>query len=281
MILSDAVGLSLAITRTFIPYGTAAVGASVSEQAGLVNITMEGFLLISALGTALGAGHGAGAAALCGLLAALALAIIYGVLTVLLEADAVLCGVAVNLLADGLSRFVLKLVYDSTGSSPRLPALQLDATLPALLALVLAIVALTFALRRTVFGLRLRALGENSAAVLLAGGSVLRGRFQAVLLTGLLTALGGIFLIFEQRQFVAGMTGGRGYIGIAAMIIGRAAPPLAAAAALAFAAVEALALRQQVLQIAHLPNWLVQLVPYVFALLLLCLRGSRGAVLVR
>ena len=96
-------GLVWAVLRTAVPYTAAALGASISERAGLVNIAMEGFLLVAAIGTALGAAQGAGAAVACGLLAALLLALIYGALTVYLFVDPVLVGVAVNLLADGLA----------------------------------------------------------------------------------------------------------------------------------------------------------------------------------
>lgn len=273
-------GLVWAVLRTAVPYTAAALGASISERAGLVNIAMEGFLLVAAIGTALGAVQGAGAAVACGLLAALLLALIYGALTVYLSADPVLVGVAVNLLADGLARFLLKLVYDSTGSSPRLPTLEVASLLPVCGLLLLLVLLLEGGLRRTVWGLRLRALGENPAAVVLAGGQVRRAQLQAVVLTGLLTAIGGVFLVLDQRQLIASMTGGRGYIGIAAMILGRAAPAYAALAALCFAAVEVLAIRLQ-LQALPLANWVVQLLPYLFAIALLAVRGGRNAMLAR
>ena len=273
-------GLVWAVLRTAVPYTAAALGASISERAGLVNIAMEGFLLVAAIGTALGAAQGAGAAVACGLLAALLLALIYGALTVYLSADPVLVGVAVNLLADGLARFLLKLVYDSTGSSPRLPKLEVASLLPVCGLLLLLVLLLEGGLRRTVWGLRLRALGENPAAVVLAGGQVRRAQLQAVVLTGLLTAIGGVFLVLDQRQLIASMTGGRGYIGIAAMILGRAAPAYAALAALCFAAVEVLAIRLQ-LQALPLANWVVQLLPYLFAIALLAVRGGRNAMLAR
>src|ERR1700736_777670 len=97
-------GFVLAMLRISVPYVMAALGGTASERAGVINIALEGFLLMAALGTALGAPHGAAAAAAAGLGAGVATAALYGVLAVLLRGDQVVCGVAVFLLADGLSR---------------------------------------------------------------------------------------------------------------------------------------------------------------------------------
>jgi len=266
-------GFLLSVLRLGVPYVTAALGGTVCERAGVINIALEGFLLMAALGTALGASHGALAAIAGGLSAGLLVALLYALLVVVFRGDQIVCGVAVFLLADGLSRVLLKVVYDSTSNSPRLAALSgYGPTLFVVLTLGLLLVV-HFGLYSSVLGLRLRAVGERPQAARALGVSVLRVRVIAVLLSGLLTAVGGIYLVFEQRQFVALMSGGRGFLALAAMIFGGWRPLYAAGAALLFASAEALGIRLQASGL-HIPNFLTQLLPYALTLCALILRGS-------
>jgi simple sugar transport system permease protein len=269
------IGFLYAVLRISIPYVMAALGGTVSERSGVINIALEGFLLIAALGTALCAPHGPLLAAIGGLLAGTAMAVLYALLTVVLRGDQIVCGVAMFLLADGLSRFLLKVAFGSTSNSPRLFLLEGHWVPLFLLLAVGSVAALSGMLRGTVFGLRLRAAGEHPDAALMLGISVLRVRFFAVCLSGLLTAVGGVWLVFDQRQFVALMSGGRGFIALAAMIFGGWSPLRAAGAALLFAAAEALAIRLQAVGLP-LPNWTVQMLPYLLTILALVVRGLLG-----
>lgn len=269
-------GFVLAMLRISVPYVMAALGGTVCERAGVINIALEAFLLLAALGTALGAPYGAPAAVLCGLVAGVAAAALYGLLVVVFRGDQIVCGVAMFLLADGLSRFLLKVVFGSTSNSPRLPALVGRGALLLTLVAVASVGLLHFLLYRSVFGLRLRAVGDKPQAARALGVSVLAVRLRAVLLSGLLTAVGGVYLVFDQRQFVALMSGGRGFLALAAMIFGGWRPLPAALAALLFAAAEALGIRLQASGL-HIPNWLTQLLPYALTLLALLLRGTLGS----
>ena len=112
-------GYVLAMLRISVPYVMAALGGTVCERAGVTNIALEAFLLLAALGAALGAPYGAPAAVLCGLGAGLATAALYGLLVVFWRGDQIVCGVAMFMLADGLSRFLLKVVFGSTSNSPQ------------------------------------------------------------------------------------------------------------------------------------------------------------------
>jgi simple sugar transport system permease protein len=263
------------ILRISVPYVMAALGGTVCERAGVINIALEGFLLVSALGAALCAPHGAAAALLGGLMAGLLAAGLYALLVVVLRGDQIVCGVAMFLLSDGLSRFLLKVVYGSTSNSPRFDRLSGDHTLIFVSLALCSAVLLDLLLRESVLGLRLRAVGEHPQAARSLGISVLRVRLLAVLLSGGLTALGGIWLVFDQRQFVAMMSGGRGFIALAAMIFGGWRPLQAAGAALLFGAAEALAIRLQVSGL-RLPNYVVQMFPYALTILALTLRGVIG-----
>jgi simple sugar transport system permease protein len=269
-------GYVLAMLRISVPYVMAALGGTVCERAGVINIALEAFLLLAALGTALGAPYGAPTAVLCGLAAGVAAAALYGLLVVVFRGDQIVCGVAMFLLADGLSRFLLKVVFGSTSNSPRLPALVGPGSLLLALTAVLSVGLLHGMLYRSVFGLRLRAVGDKPQAARALGVSVLSVRMRAVLLSGLLTAVGGVYLVFDQRQFVALMSGGRGFLALAAMIFGGWRPLPAALAALLFAAAEALGIRLQASGL-HIPNWLTQLLPYALTLLALLLRGTLGS----
>ncbi|HMY60256.1 MAG TPA: ABC transporter permease [Pseudomonadota bacterium] len=275
MLTIALLGLLWSILRISVPYVMATLGGTVCEKAGVINIALEGILLLSALGTALGAPHGALVALVCGLLAGVATALLYGLLVVVFRGDQIVCGVAIFMLADGLSRYLLKVVFGSTSNSPRLDALVGHGPLWLLATTLLATLLLHGMIHHSVFGLRLRAVGDKPAAAQALSVSVLRVRLWAVLLSGLLTAVGGVYLVFEQRQFVALMSGGRGFLALAAMIFGGWRPLWGAAAALLFATAEATGIFLQARGLL-IPNWLLQCVPYVITLLSLMLRGLVG-----
>ena len=276
-----------ATLRITVPYALAAVGASVGERGGVVCLGLEGFMLNSALGYVLGAWylHDPWLALLCAVLAGVATAGLHALVTVAFRADQITSGIGINLLAAGLTRFVLVTVFHSSSNSPRvagLPELPLGAMaaipgLGPLLATPLVLVALAVVpaaawfVFRTPFGLRLRATGEQPAASAALGLSVTRLRISGVLLCGALSGLAGAWLASEQHSFTDGMTGGRGYIAIAAMIVGKWHPAGAAAACLLFGATEA---AQIALQGSGFPSALLQALPY--AVTMLALAGFIG-----
>jgi len=270
-----------ALIRISVPYVLAALGGTVSERSGVVNIALEGMLLTGAFACVVGADatHSAAAGILAGALAGALLALVYALVVLWLSTDQIVTGVAINLLADGLTRYLLKLRYDSASNSPRVPELAMKPLLPhgELLSalthpLVLGAAAVcmlvAFMLSRTVFGLRLRAVGEHPTAARTLGVDPRRVRLYALLLGGLLAGAGGAYLGAEQRQFVANMSAGRGYIALAAMIFGgwRAWP--AVLACLLFGGAEALQIRMQTAG-GLLPGWAVQMLPYVITLVVL------------
>lgn len=276
-----------ATLRITVPYALAAMGGSLAERGGVVCLALEGIMLHGALAYVLGAWflHDPWLGILCAVLAGVATAGLHALVTVVFRADQITSGIGLNLLAAGLTRFVLVTVFHSSSNSPRvmgLPDLPVGAlaNVPALgpllatplvpltLLLVPAAVLLLF---RTPFGLRLRATGELPAASASLGLSVMRLRITGVLLCGALTGLAGAWLASEQHSFTDGMTGGRGYIAIAAMIVGKWHPAGAAAACLLFGATEA---AQIALQGSGVPSSLLQALPY--AVTMLALAGFIG-----
>ena len=130
--------------------------------------------------------------------------------------DAFVSGVALNLLVGGLTRFFLQLVFDSSSNSPQVAGL--DSSIGYIVLALAALPVLALVLQRTRFGLRVRAVGEHPHAADTVGINVFRTRYMAVLISGLVAGLGGAWLAFDQHGFASGMSAGRGYIALAAMI---------------------------------------------------------------
>ena len=173
-----------AALRISVPYVLAALGGSWSERSGVINLALEGLLLGGAFAATLAAwaSHSGLVGVLAGAGAGIVLAALYGLLVLRFAADQIVTGVALNLLVDGLTRFCLKAVFDSSSNSPRVDAFS-PVLAPALIGVTLALVALSeLVLSRTAFGLRVRAVGEHPDAAASLGLRPLRVRAVAVLL---------------------------------------------------------------------------------------------------
>jgi simple sugar transport system permease protein len=258
--------------RIAVPYLFAAAGGVIAERAGVVSLALEGFMLSGAFGAALGSYYSG--SALIGILTGLAAGLLFGLLhalaSVRFRADQVVVGIAINLLVVGLTRFFLQLAFDSSSNSPRIPGLATSRfTLgnPLIWLSVLAVAVTAWLMRSTVLGLRIRAVGEHPQAAVSAGLSVGMLRYVAVALSGLLAALGGVYLALDQHQFSDQMTAGRGFIALAAVIFGRWEPVRAALACLMFAALETLQIQLQGTEV--LPTQFIQMIPYVVTLIAL------------
>ncbi|HSO35247.1 MAG TPA: ABC transporter permease, partial [Labilithrix sp.] len=237
--------------RMTIPYGCAALGGTLSERSGVVNIALEGTLLASALASvaAAHATHSAVAGVVAGVACGALFGLVHATLVVRGRVDAIVSGIALNLVAAGGTRFLLRGLYGSSSNSPAIEGFRfadgwglLARTLldPFLLATIALVAGAAWMLRRTRFGLRLRACGEDPSAAEAVGVRVSGMRTAAVTLGSAITGLGGTALAYDLHQFQAGMSGGRGFIALAAVIVSGWRPWPAAAACLAFAALDAL-----------------------------------------
>ena len=260
--------------RIAVPYLFAAAGGALAERAGIVSLSLEGFMLGGAFGAVIGAHYtdSAWIGVVSGVVAGLVLAGMHAVCTLRFKADQIVTGVAINLFAVGITRFLLQLAFDSSSNSPRVAgfggenvggALAL-ASNPLVWLGVAVMPALAFVVYRTTFGLRVRAVGEHPAAAASLGVPVNRVRYAAVLGSGALAALGGTYLALDQHQFTDSMTAGRGFIALAAVIFGRWDPMRAGLACLLFAAAETLQIRLQAAQI--IPSQFVAMIPYVLTI---------------
>ena len=264
--------------RIAIPFLLAAGGGVLSERAGLIGLTLEGYMLAGAFSAA--AASFATGSPWIGILAAVAggavLALLYGVSAIRFKADQVVVGIAINLLAVGLTRFLLRLFFDSSSNSPRVPGFEVKGSGTGFVALasnplvwigIIALPAIGWLLYRTAFGLRIRAVGEHPAAAASVGVNVNRIRYLAVALSGMVAGLGGAYLALDQHQFTDQMTAGRGFIALAATIFGRWDPKKAGLACLLFAAAETLQIR---LQGSHtIPSQFIEMIPYLLTIIAL------------
>lgn len=287
--------------RLSTPLLFACLAGLFSERAGVVDIGLEGKMLVGAFA--------AGAAAAIvpnpwlGLLAAIMVstlfAMVHGYASITQRGNQIVSGVAINVLASGLTAILGNAWFSQGGRTPQLPtqARFSEITLPfaetlgavpllgpfyrdvlsghsVLIYIALAMVpASWFILQRTRWGLRLRAVGENPAAVDTAGLSVTRLRYSALIVTGVLCGMGGAYLAIAQSAgFITDMTAGKGFIALAALIFAKWRPLPALGACFLFGLLDAVALRIQGVSfpgIGQVPVQAIQAMPYLLTVILL------------
>lgn len=264
--------LSLALLTVIkaTPIIFAALGGVVSERSGVVNIGLEGMMIAGAFGAVVVSlyTHNLPLALLGGIAAGALFGYVLAVAATRFKVDQIVAGTGINIICAGAAAYGLVIIFNQPGASAQVDALGANYWLLVVLAFVCA-VALHWIAYRTPLGLRLRACGENPAAVRSAGLDPLMLRMYAVIASGALAGLGGAFLsIGELNLYSDGMTAGRGFIALAAVIFGRWTPLGATAAALVFGFLEAL---QFVLQgrLGWLPSDAMQALPYLAALIAL------------
>ena len=267
--------------RTATPLIFAALGGLFSERAGVINIALEGLMLAGAFTAAVVTYElqNPYIGFLCGLIAGAALAFVYAVAVIKFEADQVVTGFAVSLLMIGLPAVISAAIYDSAGSTEQvakeflLPDLGNRLNVASILAFLLVPIV-WYVVYKTPFGLRLRAAGENPAAADAAGVDVIKLRYIAVILSGVLAGAGGAYLSIGQSSlFTKGMTAGRGYIALAALILAKWKPVPVLFACLFFGFTEALAIQMQgVVKLPSgedIPVQFIQMIPYVLTIIVL------------
>jgi ABC-type uncharacterized transport system permease subunit len=279
----DSSGTVAAAIALAVPIAMAALGGLWTERSGVVNIGLEGMMILGTWGAGF-AGYqwGPWAGLVCGVVMGALGGLLHAVVTVTFNVDHIVSGVAINLLAAGTVRYLSGLAFvgkpggGKTQSPPidDLPSVTLPGISNALLTVerkewfvvsdlagilrgmvtnlsvltvlaVLLVVATYFVLWRTPFGLRLRSCGENPVAAESLGVDVYRYKYIAVVASGALAGLGGVFLAeVASSAYRDGQTGGRGFIGLAAMIFGNWRPGGLVAGSALFGYTDALQLRQ-------------------------------------
>ncbi len=280
--------------RYSTPLVFAALGGVLSERVGVVNISLEGVLLAGAFGAMAAAAVTAhpwiaiGAAALLGACVGL----VHGWLVLRLRVDAIISGIGINLLALGVTTFLLRAFFSQggvgvavRGPEPWLSGLAgipvvgtvLGARTPFVPLALTAVGFVWFIIYRTRGGLQLRAVGEAPSAALAAGVPVDALRFFWLAAGGALTGIGGAYLTLEAAgRFTENLSAGRGYLALAAVIFGRWHPAGAAAAVLFFGMGEALQIELQGHPLFNIsvPSEMLSALPYLLGLL--ALAGALG-----
>jgi general nucleoside transport system permease protein len=273
-----------------VPLALPAIGGTFSERTGVVNIAMEGIMLVGAFFSVAFSywTNNAWIGLFCGLVFGVLIALIFAWAAIRLAADQVVLGMAVNIFAAGLTAYLLDTIFGYNGTpttTPSLPILTIPvlSSIPfvgafftkqsILMYMMLLIVALShWLLFHTRLGLRMRSVGENPLAGDTAGLNVWRLRYLGVILSGILSALGGAYLsIGILNGFDVNMTNGRGYIALAAMIFGKWTPLGSFGASLLFGFATALGIA---LQGGGISANLLQMLPY--ALTIVALAGLVG-----
>jgi len=251
------------------PLVYAALGGVLCERSGVLNIGLEGMIAIGAFsGVSISFATGSAVlGAIGGVASGALLGAVLGLAATRFRVEQIVAGTGINLIALGGAAYGLVIVFGQPGASKEVNALGPTGEV-AMVCLALALAGLLHAfLFWTRAGLHVRACGENPRAADVAGINPLRVRFWATTAGGALAALGGVFLAMAELDLYSdGMSAGRGFIALAAVIFGRWNPLGAAAAALFFGAFEAL---QFTLQRTGIPVEFMQALPYVAALIAL------------
>jgi len=282
MIISEMLASAI---RMSIPILLVALGAIYAERSGVVNIGLEGMMMIGAFWGALGAYYyGPFIGIIFAMFAGLVFALIHAIVCVTFKVNQIVSGVAINILAYGVSRFLSIIIFKMATTSPPVEGFK-DLNIPLLdkinvlkplvthisplIVIAIILVPLTsFVLRRTVFGLRLKSVGENPLAADTLGINVFKMKYYGVLISGILAGLAGSYLSIEHTgMYVEGMTQGKGFIGLAAMIIGNWNPLGAFLASILFGFAEALSMR--VVENGIIPYQFIKMIPYVLTLIVL------------
>lgn len=271
--------------RMATPLIFAALGGIFSERSGVVNIALEGMMLVGAF-TAMFVTYHTGlpwVGVLGAIVAGALMGLLHALFCVHYRANQVVTGTAINIFAGGLTVFLLRFYFGTAGTSPSVATIP-DLTLPVISKIpwfgkilgrqnplvylaLLSVIVVHIVIYKTVWGLRLRSVGEHPAAADTVGVNVYRTRYIAVALSGALAGLGGTYLsIAHLSRFSENMTAGRGFIALAAMIFGKWTPLGALGACLFFGYADALQMR---LQDIGIPVQFMHMLPYVLTMIAL------------
>ncbi|MDA3935622.1 MAG: ABC transporter permease [Actinomycetota bacterium] len=296
--LSDIItpDLFASAIRMATPLALAAIGGTICERSGVVNIALEGMMLVGAFAGVVASMFFGNAwlGVLGAVLAGALMALIHAFASITLRADQVVSGTAINILALGLTGFLMEVVYGHPGTTDSVDRLMpffsaspsgggffgeiwlwtysifLTHTPIVYMAILIAVVG-QWALYKTTWGLRLRALGEHPRAADTVGINVTRGRYSAVIMSGALGGLAGANLSLEQvGSFTENMTNGRGFIALAANIFGRWTPGGSYGASLLFGFADALQIKLQLFRdVITIPSQFFLMLPYVLTVVVL------------
>jgi len=285
--LANLTALLSTTLRMATPLILAALGGMFSERSGVINIALEGIMLIGAF-TAMAGSYffspwiGVLAAVIVGMIIAAAHALV----SISFRADQIVSGTAINIFAAGITGFLLRLIFGDAGQSPsvqdvgtwKIPFIKdipviggvFGEQIPFVYIALILVAVSYWILFKTPFGLRIRSVGEHPAAADSVGINVIGMRYIAVIMSGFFAGLAGASLSIGLLDlFVKNMSSGRGFIALAAMIFGRWTPQGAMLAALLFGFADALQMLAQTIGLTFVPRQFLLMAPYILTILAL------------
>ena len=281
------------VFRVTTPILFTALGAMVSRRAGIMNISLEGMMLVGALFGVIGSTYTQSvlAGVACAVASSLALSLIFAYFVLKLRSDLILTGIALNLMASGGTVFLLSVLCGDKGVSTSMNSLVVPSVdipvikdIPVLGEIIsghnlltygalLSVAVVYLLINKNPMALRIRSVGENPDAAESVGISVIRTRFTALIITGILSGLGGAFMSMGYVSwFARDMAAGRGYIALAAQNLGNATPLGTCLASFLFGVADALSSSLQVLSV---PAEFIQMIPYVTTVIGLVIYAAR------
>ena len=285
-----------ATIRVATPLVLAALAGLFSERSGIVDLALEGKMLAAAFAAACVAYmmQSPWAGLLAGMGAGVMIALLHGMVSITYNGNQLISGVAINMMVSGLTPVLALAWYQQGGRTPTLadearfrsidlPYAEVIAANPALKAVfghnilvyiaLLVILAVSWVVYKSRFGLRLRSVGENPHAADSAGINVKMVRYTAQIISGALCGVAGAYLVLAQTgAFIDDMTAGKGYLALAALIFGKWRPWAAVSGCLLFAFTDAIQIRLQGTElplIGSIPDAFIQAIPYVLTVVLL------------
>jgi len=273
-LLTSSLELFGSTLRVSTPLLFAALGGMMSERSGVINIALEGIMLMGAFGatTVALATHSPWLGAVGAVIISVLFTVFYAVSVIELKANQIVAGMAMNMLAAGITPFLSKVFYNSSTSTPSLPLELRFQSAPVWAAWICVLLSWLW-MNHTPSGLWVRFAGEHPEALDSAGVGVKRVRWGAVLMSGCLAGLGGASLsVFLASSFTRNMTAGRGFMALAALIFGKWKPIPTALACLFFGFSDAMQIRLQGVVLwgtEPVPVQFIQILPYLVTVLVL------------
>jgi simple sugar transport system permease protein len=277
--------------RLAVPITLGAIGGTFSERSGIINLGLEGIMLIGAFGGVLGV-YLTGAPWMGVVFAIIfggLIGMLHAVISIKFKANQVVSGVGINLFASGITAVLTSAIWGKEGMSDQVAPLK-NITIPGLSKIpiigaffadqspfvyitIFVVIMGWYVMYKTKFGLRLRAIGDHPKAAATAGISIKNYRYFFVTLSGVLAGLGGAYLSIAQNNlFVKDMVAGRGFMALAANIFGGWNPLGSFVASIIFALAQALRFNMSGFNI---PDPFIQMIPYAVTLLVLIGAGRK------
>ncbi len=288
MLVNNISSILSTTLRMATPLILAALGGVFSERSGVINIALEGIMLIGAF-VAMAGSYLTGnpwLGVLAAIIAGILISAVHAVVSISFKANQVVSGTAINIFAVGLTGFLLRTMFHQAGQSPsvtkvsnwsipiinKIPFIKdvIGEHIPFVYIALIFVAVSYWILWKTPFGLRIRSVGEHPAAADSVGINVIKTRYIAVLISGFFAGLAGACLSIGLLDvFVKNMSSGRGFIALAAMIFGKWTPQGALLAALLFGFADALQMVAQTIGLSFIPRQFLLMLPYIMTILAL------------